>query len=73
MAISEDYNQAMTSLKNRAFLVGGNAIAVLKLYEDQAFAGNLKYDVGQKKVHYQNKVFNSSPTFINALGFQIYN
>ena len=39
LAISEDYNQAMTSLKNRAFLVGGNAIAVLKLYEDHdAFA-----------------------------------
>ena len=39
LAISEDYNQAMTSLKNRAFLVGGNALAVLKLYEDHdAFA-----------------------------------
>ncbi len=39
LAISQDYNQAITSLKNRALLIGGNAIAVLKLYEDHdAFA-----------------------------------
>lgn len=34
LAISQDYSQVITSLKNRAYLIGGNAIAVLKLYED---------------------------------------
>ena len=53
LAISEDYNQAMTSLKNRAFLVGGNAIAVLKLYEDHdAFAAaTSNMTVEQKENH----------------------
>ncbi len=53
LAISEDYNQAMTSLKNRAFLVGGNAIAVLKLYEDHdAFAAaTSNMTVDQKESH----------------------
>ncbi len=53
LAISEDYNQAMTSLKNRAFLVGGNAIAVLKLYEDHdAFAAaTSNMTVEQKESH----------------------
>ena len=53
LAISEDYSQAMTSLKNRAYLVGGNAIAVLKLYEDHdAFAAaTSKMNVEGKENH----------------------
>ncbi len=53
LAISEDYSQAITSLKNRAFLVGGNALAVLKLYEDHdAFAAaTSNMTVEQKESH----------------------
>ena len=58
LAISEDYSQAMTSLKNRAFLVGGNALAILKLYEDHdAFAAatsNMKVDVNKSHVTANN-------------------
>lgn len=53
LAISQDYSQAITSLKNRAFLVGGNALAVLKLYEDHdAFAAaTSNMAVEQKESH----------------------
>ena len=58
LAISEDYSQAMTSLKNRAFLVGGNALAILKLYEDHdAFAAatsNMNVDVNESHLTANN-------------------
>jgi hypothetical protein len=58
LAISEDYRQAMTSLKNRAFLVGGNALAILKLYEDHdAFAAatsNMNVDVNESHLTANN-------------------
>ena len=58
LAISEDYSQAITSLKNRAFLVGGNALAVLKLYEDHdAFAAatsNMNVEVNENHITAKN-------------------
>ena len=53
LAISQDYSQAITSLKNRAFLVGGNALAVLKLSEDHAAfaAATSNMAVEQKESH----------------------
>ncbi len=58
LAISQDYNQAMTSLKNRAFLEGGNALAILKLYEDHdAFAAatsNMNVEAKDKHITASN-------------------
>ncbi|RCL76916.1 MAG: hypothetical protein DBW68_06640 [SAR116 cluster bacterium] len=58
LAISEGYSQAMTSLKNRSYLVGGNAIAVLKLYEDHdAFAAatsNMNVEVKENHITANN-------------------
>jgi len=49
---------AMTSLKNRAFLVGGNALAILKLYEDHdAFAAatsNMNVDINESHLTANN-------------------